>query len=163
MTALRHMLSILLLPATVTLVASYSILSSRTSHPLSLAAVLLGVAVIGCGLMLVFITIHQFATVGRGTLAPWDPPKHLVVEGVYRHVRNPMISGVVLILLGEALVFLSLGLLEWALGFISLNAIYIPLLEEPMLEGRFGDDYRQYKRYVPRWVPRRTAWTPPGS
>ena len=86
-----------------------------------------------------------------------------MVEGVYRHVPNPMNSGVVLILLGESLVFLPLGCWSWALGFKSLNAIYIPLLEEPMLEGRFGDDYRQYKRYVPRWVPRRTAWTPPGS
>ena len=57
----------------------------------------------------------------------------------------------------------TLGLLEWALGFMALNAAYIPLLEEPMLERRFGDDYRQYKRHVPRWVPRRTAWTPPGA
>jgi protein-S-isoprenylcysteine O-methyltransferase Ste14 len=86
-----------------------------------------------------------------------------VVAGVYRHVRNPMISGVVLILLGETLIFRSLGLVEWALIFFAINLIYIPLLEEPMLEGRFGDEYRQYKRHVPRWVPRRTAWTPPWS
>ena len=161
MTALRHLLAILLLPVTVTLVVPYSILSSRPFPPLSLAAVLLGAGVIGCGLALVFVTIRQFATLGRGTLAPWDPPRHLVVAGVYRHVRNPMISGVVLILLGEALAFRSTALLEWALGFLALNMTYIPLLEEPLLERRFGDEYRQYKRHVPRWIPRRTAWTPP--
>ncbi|MFL6234615.1 MAG: methyltransferase family protein [Thermoanaerobaculia bacterium] len=161
MIVLRHILSILLLPATVTVFVPYLILSSRAFPLRSLAAVILGALMIGCGLALVFVTIRQFATLGRGTLAPWDPPKHLVVAGVYRHVRNPMISGVVLILLGETLIFRSRGLVEWALGFLVVNAIYIPLLEEPMLEGRFGDEYRQYKRHVPRWVPRRTAWTPP--
>lgn len=161
MTVLRHILSILLLPATVTLVVPYLILSARPFPPWSLAAALLGAIVILCGLTLVVVTIRFFATLGRGTLAPWDPPKHLVVAGVYRHVRNPMISGVVLILLGEVLGFRSLPLLWWALGFLALNMTYIPLLEEPRLEGRFGDEYRQYKRNVPRWVPRRTAWVPP--
>jgi protein-S-isoprenylcysteine O-methyltransferase Ste14 len=161
MTLLRHILSILLLPATVTLFVPYLILSSRPLPPLSVAAVILGAGAIGCGLALVVVTIRFFATLGRGTLAPWDPPRHLVAAGVYRHVRNPMISGVVLILLGEVLMFPARGLVEWALGFLVVNLIYIPLLEEPMLEGRFGDEYRQYKRCVPRWVPRRTAWTPP--
>lgn len=161
MIILRHLLSILLLPATVTLVVPYVILSSRPSPPPSLAAAILGALVICCGLALVVVTVRYFATLGRGTLAPWDPPRHLVVAGVYRHVRNPMISGVILILFGEALAFRSVGLLAWALGFLALNATYIPLLEEPMLEGRFGDEYRLYKRNVPRWVPRRTAWTPP--
>ena len=165
MTALRHILSILLLPTTVTLVVPAIILSrspariaEASSHPLSLAA---GMGVIACGLALVVVTIRYFATLGRGTLAPWDPPRHLVVAGVYRHVRNPMITGVVLILFGETLALRSAGLLSWALGFLTVNAIYIPLLEEPMLENRFGDEYRQYKQNVPRWLPRRTAWTPP--
>ena len=161
MTLLRHLLSILLLPATVTLVVPYYILSSRPFPPLNLVATFSGALVILCGLALVVVTVRFFATLGRGTLAPWDPPRHLVVAGVYRHVRNPMISGVVLILFGEALGLLSLPLLAWALGFLALNMTYIPLLEEPMLEGRFGDEYRLYKRNVPRWVPRRTAWVPP--
>ena len=161
MTVLRHILSILLLPVTVTLVVPYVLLSLRPFSSLSLAAAFPGAGVILCGLALVFVTIRYFATLGRGTLAPWDPPKHLVVAGVYRHVRNPMISGVMPILFGEALGLRSVPLLEWALGFLALNMTYIPLLEEPMLEGRFGDEYRQYKRHVPRWVPRRTAWTPP--
>ena len=116
------------------------------------------------------VLAHVAADVGLVTMAilmwsragsPGRPSLNLVVAGVYRHVRNPMISGVVLILLGEALALLSRGLLNWALGFLVVNLIYIPLLEEPMLVGRFGDEYRQYKQHVPRWVPRRTAWAPP--
>jgi len=163
----RNFLSILLLPAVVTLAVPYWILSRRPADlagwlsPATLAALLAGAAVVGLGLLLVGGTIRRFATEGRGTLAPWDPPRHLVVSGVYRRVRNPMISGVILILLGEALALRSTPLLEWAAGFWVINAIYIPLLEEPMLEARFGDEYGEYKAHVPRWVPRRTAWTPP--
>jgi protein-S-isoprenylcysteine O-methyltransferase Ste14 len=168
MIALRHLLSILLLPAVVAIAVPYGILASRpsglagwpTADTWTLAAALLGITLTGCGLALVGRTIRQFATEGRGTLAPWDPPKHLVLTGLYRHVRNPMISGVVLVLLGETLAFRSLRLLFWAASFWAINATYIPLLEEPLLERRFGEEYRQYRTHVPRWVPRRTAWTP---
>jgi protein-S-isoprenylcysteine O-methyltransferase Ste14 len=84
-----------------------------------------------------------------------------VVTGVYCRVRNPMISGVVAILIGEALLFRSLALLAWAGVVWTLNAIYIPLVEEHGLAQRFGDEYHQYKQHVPRWLPRRTPWTPP--
>ena len=167
MLLLRNLLSILLLPAVVTLAVPYWILSSRPAGlagsltPATFVSVLAGATVVSLGLILVGGTIRRFATEGRGTLAPWDPPRHLVVSGVYRRVRNPMISGVILILLGEALALLSIPLLQWAAGFWLINAIYIPLLEEPMLEARFGAEYREYKAHVPRWVPQRTAWTPP--
>jgi protein-S-isoprenylcysteine O-methyltransferase Ste14 len=72
-----------------------------------------------------------------------------------------MISGVVLVLLGEALVLRSGAVLEWAAVFFAINATYIPLLEEPLLERRFGDEYRDYKAHVPRVIPRATAWEPP--
>jgi protein-S-isoprenylcysteine O-methyltransferase Ste14 len=81
-----------------------------------------------------------------------------VVRGVYRHVRNPMISGVLFVLLGEALLTASRPLFGWFLSFALINAIYIPLLEEPGLVHRFGDGYRIYKRHVPRWIPRLTPW-----
>jgi protein-S-isoprenylcysteine O-methyltransferase Ste14 len=169
MTALRHILSILLLPTTVTLVVPYFMLSSRpaglawapAATPLGLAAILAGACLLATGLGLICTTVWQFATRGRGTLAPWDPPKHLVVAGVYRYVRNPMISGVVLVLLGEALVLRSGAVLTWAALFFAINATYIPLLEEPLLERRFGDGYSEYKAHVPRWLPRVTAWEPP--
>jgi protein-S-isoprenylcysteine O-methyltransferase Ste14 len=82
----------------------------------------------------------------------------LVVQGVYRHVRNPMISGVNAILLGEAIMAASLPLAGWFLVFAVANIIYIPLAEEPGLVKRFGEDYEQYRRNVPRWIPRLTAW-----
>jgi protein-S-isoprenylcysteine O-methyltransferase Ste14 len=97
-------------------------------------------------------------TVGKGTLAPWEPPQWLVVQGVYRHVRNSMISGVLFVLLGESVVTASLPLFQWFLIFAAINAVYIPLLEEPGLVNRFGDDYVTYKQNVPRWIPRLTPW-----
>jgi len=168
MTALRHILAILLLPTTVTLVVPYLILSSRpaglgwvpAATPLDWTAILAGACVLAAGLGLICTTVWQFATRGRGTLAPWDPPKHLVVAGVYRYVRNPMITGVILVLLGEALVLRSGAVLNWAALFFAINATYIPLLEEPLLERRFGNEYSEYKAHVPRWLPRVTAWEP---
>jgi protein-S-isoprenylcysteine O-methyltransferase Ste14 len=108
-------------------------------------------------------TISLFANVGEGTLAPWDPPRNLVARGVYRYVRNPMISGVIFILLGEAILLGSLPVLVWFLIGFAVNAIYIPLIEEKRLERRFGDEYLAYKRNVPRWIPRLRPWTPGSS
>lgn len=102
-----------------------------------------------------------FFTLGHGTLAPWDPPRRLVLRGPYQHVRNPMISGVVALLLGEALWFQSPAVLLWAGVFLLINAVYIPRLEEPGLARRFGADYAAYCRHVPRWLPRRTPCTLP--
>jgi protein-S-isoprenylcysteine O-methyltransferase Ste14 len=120
---------------------------------------LAGCVLIGLGLSLVFRTISLFARIGEGTLAPWDPTCRLVVLGPYRHVRNPMISGVMAILLGEAALLGSLPLLVWFAGFFTVNAVWMPLVEEPGLVRRFGEDYLRYRRAVPRWIPRRTPWT----
>lgn len=87
-----------------------------------------------------------------------DPTQRLVVQGVYRHVRNPMISGVMAILLGEVVLAASLPLACWFLVFVAGNALYIPLAEEPGLAKRFGDDYEAYRRNVPRWIPRLKPW-----
>lgn len=120
-----------------------------------------GTLLIGGGLVLLGLTIKLFATVGKGTLAPWDPTQQLVVVGVYRYVRNPMISGVMGSLFGETLLLGSLPVAMWTVGFVIVNMIYIPLLEEPGLHERFGADYEGYARHVPRWIPRRTPWVPP--
>ena len=81
-----------------------------------------------------------------------------MVRGVYRHVRNPMISGVLFVLLGESVLTASVPLFCWFLIVALVYAIYIPLSEEPGLVKRFGDEYLTYKRNVPRWVPRLTPW-----
>jgi protein-S-isoprenylcysteine O-methyltransferase Ste14 len=163
---LRHLLAIAILPFTVTvlvpswIVRAYGIDPSlgHTSGLLALEAggVILAIA----GLMLFAWSLRRFASEGRGTLAPWDPPRHLVVQGPYRFVRNPMISGVVFILFGEAAVLASIPHLVWALGFVALNMTYIPLLEEPRLAARFGGSYREYCQHVPRLVPRLRPWSP---
>jgi protein-S-isoprenylcysteine O-methyltransferase Ste14 len=111
------------------------------------------------GLMLMVATIRLFVTVGKGTLAPWEPTQRLVLRGVYRHVRNPMIAGVFFVLLGEAVLAASLPMLGWFAVFVVVNAVYIPLAEEPGLVRRFGDEYLPYQRNVPRWIPRVRPWT----
>jgi len=115
----------------------------------------------GLGFVLAVWTVRLFTRVGGGTPAPWQPPKKLVVRGPYRHVRNPMISGVLFLLAAEALFFRSWPLAGWLVVFFAANAVYFPLFEEKGLERRFGDDYRLYKAHVPRWVPRPRPWDLP--
>jgi len=110
------------------------------------------------GLALVAWTGSLFFRSGMGTPAPWDPPTRLVIRGPYRHVRNPMMTGVFLLLLAEAVFFQSWPVAAWLAGFVAANLIYIPAVEEKGLEKRFGRDYTAYKRNVPRWIPRVSAW-----
>ena len=111
------------------------------------------------GLVFAVWTVLLFMEFGKGTPAPWDPPKKLVVRGPYRHVRNPMITSVLLMLITESLVFQSWFLAGWTLVFFVGNLIYFPLVEEKGLETRFGEDYLAYKAHVPRWVPRLRPWS----
>ena len=156
---LRHALAILALPFTVTIVVpAYILNSTKQFASLNLWQFILAAPFFAIGLVLFYKTVSLFATVGEGTLAPWDPTRKLVVRGIYRHVRNPMISGVLAILLGEAILLGALALFIWFVTFFIMNAIYLPLSEEPGLERRFGNDYLEYKKNVPRWIPRRDAW-----
>jgi protein-S-isoprenylcysteine O-methyltransferase Ste14 len=120
----------------------------------------IGALLLAVGLTLFSTCLYYFWSKGRGTLAPWDPPRHFIVEGPYRFVRNPMISGVIVILFGEAATLHSPAHAVWAGAFLVMNAIYIPTFEEPQLVARFGDPYREYTRQVRRFVPRLTPWTP---
>lgn len=167
----RHLAAILILPGLATVIIPWAIVSTSggarigwgLAAPFWWLPVLLGCAQIAVGLVLVASTISLFVRIGRGTLAPWDPTQHLVVRGVYRFVRNPMISGVLFILLGEATLVGSRALLYWFLTFFALNAVYIPFVEEPDLALRFGDEYLRYKENVPRWIPRLRPWRPPSG
>ena len=126
----------------------------------SAALQIFGTGLLAIGLLLFGASLYCFWSRGRGTLAPWDPPRQFVIEGPYRFVRNPMISGVMFVLMGEALVLRSLSHAEWAGVFILINLLYIPALEEPMLAARFGEPYREYKRRVRRFLPRLRPWHP---
>ena len=110
------------------------------------------------GLGLSVWTCTLFLRFGEGTPAPWEPPSKLVVRGPYLHVRNPMISGVLLILTGEALWFQSWPIAGWTVVFLIGNAIYFPLVEEKELANRFGAEYNNYRANVPRWIPRLRPW-----
>jgi protein-S-isoprenylcysteine O-methyltransferase Ste14 len=115
---------------------------------------ILGLILIIVGLVIMALTISSFIRVGKGTLAPWSPTTKLVVVGLYRYIRNPMILGVFTVLLGETTCTWSLALLEWSAAFFVINTIYFILYEEPGLEKRFGEDYLNYKKHVSRWTPR---------
>jgi protein-S-isoprenylcysteine O-methyltransferase Ste14 len=169
----KHLRAILLLPVTATMVIPVIILWLTGPDTLGLwqsaPATRVGLAILGgalvcLGLVVTVPTIWLFMTVGKGTLAPWNPPQRLVVQGVYRHVRNPMISGLLFVVLGEALLAASLPLLGLFALAVIVNVVYIPLSEEPGLANRFGEEYEVYRRNVPRWIPRLTPWPtePPG-
>lgn len=96
----------------------------------------------------------DFAFVGRGTPAPIDHPKVLVVQGLYRYVRNPMYISVGVVLLAESLLLRSRALMLYTVGWWVIVHLFVILYEEPTLQHKFGDSYQEYCRAVPRWIPR---------
>ena len=100
---------------------------------LNLFALILGLLLILFGLALMIVTIRLFYRIGKGTLAPWAPTQHLVVEGIYQRVRNPMISGVGIIAFGEGVILSSYPILIWAILIFVLNHFYFIFSEEPGL------------------------------
>ena len=115
------------------------------------------------GLGFAIWTVRLFITRGEGTLAPWDPPQQLVILGPYRHVRNPMISSVYMMLLAESLMLNAWIIAVWLSVFFLVNEIYIPCSEEKALEARFGETYLRYKTNVPCWLPNPFPWDPDNS
>jgi protein-S-isoprenylcysteine O-methyltransferase Ste14 len=125
------------------------------SRPVVRGAGAVGWLLIAAGLALYFVcAFWGFALGGQGTPAPIDPPKKLVVEGPYRVVRNPMYWGVGLVVLGEAIVFHSRALAYVVAYFVVGVNLFVLLYEEPALKRKFGEEYAEYCRRVPRWLPR---------
>jgi protein-S-isoprenylcysteine O-methyltransferase Ste14 len=100
-------------------------------------------------------TVSDFATSGGGTPLPADPPRKLVVRGLYRYVRNPMYLGVLMIILGWAAVFSDAWLGVYAVGVALLVHWFVVFYEEPRLRQLFGSQYDEYCKKVGRWLPRR--------
>jgi protein-S-isoprenylcysteine O-methyltransferase Ste14 len=114
----------------------------------------LGLVTLALGATLLLTCIWEFARSGRGTLSPVDPPRELVVRGLYRYVRNPMYLSVTVIVFGESLLTGSRALLVyWAIWFVAVN-LFVMGYEEPTLRLRFGESYERYAREVRRWLPR---------
>ena len=128
MTWLRHLLSIAILPFTMAVLIPLWIARSwgtdlaLGSGVAELAIQFIGLALLALGLTFFSWSLRRFAVEGKGTLAPWDPPRELVVHGPYRYVRNPMISGVAMVLFGEAAILRSWPHVIWALIFTAINS-----------------------------------------
>ncbi|HTX90005.1 MAG TPA: isoprenylcysteine carboxylmethyltransferase family protein [Anaerolineales bacterium] len=112
------------------------------------------------GLALVIATIRMFILIGDGTIMPWDPTRKLIVVSLYGYVRNPMILSLIILQLGEAVLFASYGIALLAIFNFILNTLYFIYSEEPGLAKRFGEEYLEYKKNVPRWIPRLKPWRP---
>src|SRR5215813_8618092 len=144
LTLLRHLSSILLLPFMAAVVAPYWLLKTSAGNDIdwndsavgAWLARSAGILLLLVGFALFGWCVALFARVGQGTLAPWDPTRRLVAVGPYRFVRNPMISGVAMLLVGQALFWGSRAVAVWACVFILINHVYFVLSEEPGLEAR---------------------------
>ncbi len=117
-------------------------------------ALLLTFILLTSGLTLIIWTIKLFAQTGKGSLAPWNPINKLITTGPYAYVRNPMLLGVFLCLGAESILFQSWPLFYYLLIFIGINMLYFPLSEEKGLYKKYGEEYLEYKRNVPRFIPR---------
>jgi protein-S-isoprenylcysteine O-methyltransferase Ste14 len=117
---------------------------------------LTGLVFVAGGASLLAACIWEFARRGRGTLSPLDPPRRLVISGLYRFVRNPMYVGGALALIGANLIVPSTGLLLYSLSWFAAVSTFVRLYEEPALKRSFPDQYPAYVAAVPRWIPRLT-------
>jgi protein-S-isoprenylcysteine O-methyltransferase Ste14 len=132
-----------------------------TRKPNGLPWTIAGGVLLALGLALAAWTMGLFACKGKGTPAPWNPPKHLVTAGPYAYVRNPMLIGVFMMQSAECLLLNSWVLFGLLVLFLSGSLVYFSHFEERDLEKRFGPSYVAYRRNVPRWIPRLTPWKSP--
>jgi len=145
---LRALISFVALPGIVAFLVPAVLaetLDTRTAHAE-------GVAIFLTGAFVLLWCVRDFYTTGKGTLAPWDPPRHLVRVGLYRRSRNPMYVGVLLILIGWTLAFRSRSLLIYTSVVAVLFHLRVLLYEEPWLARTFPDKWPTYKSGVPRWL-----------
>jgi protein-S-isoprenylcysteine O-methyltransferase Ste14 len=123
------------------------------------------IALMALGAIVMIACVWNFAWTGRGTPAPWDPPRRLVIRGLYRWVRNPMYVGMGAFLIGEALLLPAIrnAMLIVAAGAWILVTVFIVVYEEPTLRRLFGSEYEEYCRNVRRWIPRLTPFDKPSG
>ncbi len=144
----------LLVPVFVIFIIPYWLVNTFPTQPPNLILEVLGSIVFIGGFLLAGWCMLLFFNIGRGTIMPWDPTLSLVAVCPYQYMHNPMISGVLAMLAGEALFFGSVAIGILAVIFFAINHVYFIYSEEPGLEKRFGERYRDYKLNVPRWIPR---------
>lgn len=152
--AVRSLIWTILLPGMMAGYLPWRFFGLRNAHlELRNPVDLLGLLVIAVGVALLGACILEFGRSGGGTLSPLDSPKELVVQGLYRYVRNPMYLSVATILIGECLLVRSSQLSVYAAAwFVGVN-LFVIGYEEPTLHREFGDSYKRYVRRVGRWIP----------
>src|SRR2546423_4398278 len=163
--AARSLVFLVLIPGTVAGYIPWRILRASRQlliPPFSITTIL-GLCVAMLGLSVLLRCVWDFFATGRGTLAPFDPPKHLVLHGLYRFTRNPMYNGVLTLLLGETWLFHSSALLEYTIIVFVIFHLMVLIYEEPALESQFGESYRAYRAAVPRWGFTARAFADPNS
>jgi protein-S-isoprenylcysteine O-methyltransferase Ste14 len=135
----------------------------RISHwqmqpPLLVGFRIIGILLILIGAPILLASFARFAIQGLGTPAPVLPTKHLVVTGLYRYVRNPMYAGGMTLILGQGLLLGDIRLLSYGLLVWSVSHLFVLGYEEPTLRKTFGEEYSEFCKNVPRWIPRLTPW-----
>lgn len=153
---LKNLLFTVVVPGTVAVLLPFGILTRGGALPApGPLRALLAAPLVVLGAAIYAWCLWDFGVTGRGTPAPIDPPKRLVVRGLYRYVRNPMYVGVLLVIAGWAALFGSAALL-WYAGTVAVALhFFVILIEEPMLRSRFGNAYAAYCATVRRWLPGR--------
>ena len=114
----------------------------------------IGFGVLALGIMLLLWCVRDFYVAGKGTLAPWDPPKRLVIVGLYRFVRNPMYVAVLTVVLGWTIVFGSVWLAFYMVALAMAFHLRVMFYEEPRMRQQFAAEWKAYSAAVPRWLPR---------
>jgi protein-S-isoprenylcysteine O-methyltransferase Ste14 len=143
----------ILVPGTVAILVPRWLLGGF-STPANSSLTWFGAVVAAVGAAIYFRCAWEFAVRGLGTPAPIAPTKYLVTTALHRYVRNPMYLGVAMAILGEAALFRSLHLVEYAFIMLTIAHIFVVTYEEPTLRRQFGESYEEYRRTVPRWIPK---------
>jgi protein-S-isoprenylcysteine O-methyltransferase Ste14 len=153
--AFKTLVFSILVPGTVTVIIPWLLLRGEGSLILPISSVwMVGLLPLLLGVGLYVWCAGAFTFIGRGTPAPIDAPRVFVTQGAYRWVRNPMYVAVLLVVIGEAILFRSLLLAGYALLLWATFHTFVVFVEEPQLVRRFGASYETYVHTVPRWLPR---------
>jgi protein-S-isoprenylcysteine O-methyltransferase Ste14 len=144
----RALLAFLVLPGIVAFLAPPLLVSRMETRSFNIAGVVPFIA----GVVVLLWCVRDFYVAGKGTLAPWDPPKHLVRVGLYRCSRNPMYVGVLLILIGWTTGFRTQSLVIYTIVVAILFHLRVLLYEEPWLARTFPAEWTEYKSRAPRWI-----------
>ena len=150
--AIKNLLFTLVVPGTVAVYIPLLLVQGRpwVAGP----RLAIAVAVFALGTAIYVRCVWDFAVFGRGTPAPIDAPKRLIVRGLYRYTRNPMYVGVLTVIVGWALIFQVAALAVYALAVATCFHLFIILYEERRLRRDFGIEYEDYCARVRRWLPR---------